>query len=121
MIFLDGTCNGLAPIVKLLKNGVIPLIQAAIIVVLIVLLIIDLGKAVMAGKEDEIKSAQKLAIKRVVYALIVFLVPWIVNVAIGLLSSANKDDADKSEVGQQITEANKNAESAFECWNKANG
>ena len=104
-MFLDN-CNGLAPLVKLLKNGVIPLIQAAIIVVLIVLLILDLGKAVMAGKEDEIKSAQKLAIKRVVYALVVFLVPWIVNVAIGLLSNANGADDDPS--GKATT--------AWDCW-----
>ncbi len=109
MIFLDGTCNGLAPIVRLLKEGVIPLIQAAIIVVLIVLLIIDLGKAVMAGKEDEIKSAQKLAIKRVVYALVIFLVPWIVNVAIGLLSKADNTTTDlKENSGVQYT--------AWDCW-----
>ena len=110
MYFLDN-CNGLAPLVKLLRNGVIPAIQAAIIVVLIVLLIIDLGKAVMAGKEDEIKSAQKLAIKRVVYALVVFLVPWIVNVAIGLLASA-EGAADEPE---------KKATTALSCWNNPDG
>ena len=110
MYFLDN-CNGLAPLVKLLRNGVIPAIQAAIIVVLIVLLIIDLGKAVMAGKEDEIKSAQKLAIKRVVYALVVFLVPWIVNVAIGLLVQTGRDDLqaeDSKNPGAQY--------SALACW-----
>ena len=110
MYFLDN-CNGLAPLVKLLRNGVIPAIQAAIIVVLIVLLIIDLGKAVMAGKEDEIKSAQKLAIKRVVYALVVFLVPWIVNVAIGLLVQTGRDDLqaeDSNNPGAQY--------SALACW-----
>ena len=86
MLFLDA-CTAIDPIVRLIKFGVVPLIQAVIIVALIVLLIIDLGKAVMAGKEDEIKSAQKLAIKRVVYAVIVFLVPFIVQVAFGLLTN----------------------------------
>lgn len=86
MLFLDA-CETLRPIVRLIKFGVVPLIQAGIIVALIVLLIMDLGKAVMAGKEDEIKSAQKLAIKRVVYAVVVFLVPWIVNVAFSLLTT----------------------------------
>ena len=101
--------KNLLPIFKLLRNGVVPMIQAAIIVILIVLLIIDLGKAVMAGKEDEIKSAQKLAIKRVVYALVVFLVPWIVNVAIGLLSNADGE----------ASEADGEAENALACWNEA--
>lgn len=90
MLFLAGTCEALNPIIRLIKFGVVPLIQAVIIVALIVLLILDLGKAVMAGKEDEIKSAQKLAIKRVVYAVIVFLVPWIVNVAFGLLTNTGE-------------------------------
>ena len=93
MLFLDA-CDAIRPIVRLIKFGVVPLIQAVIIVALIVLLIIDLGKAVMAGKEDEIKSAQKLAIKRVVYAIIVFLVPFLVQVAFGLLSSDVDGTAD---------------------------
>ena len=108
-LIVDEACGDLEPLVRLIKLGVIPLIQAAIIVTLIVLLIIDLGKAVMAGKEDEIKSAQKLAIKRVIYALVVFLVPWIVNVAIGLLSNTEINDL-KGNASQQ----NK----ALNCWTK---
>ena len=117
MLFLDTDCATLEPIIKLLKFGVVPLIQAAIIVVLIVLLILDLGKAVMAGKEDEIKSAQKLAIKRVVYALVVFLVPWIVNVAIGVLSSAKSTTA-STDVEKEIERADTDANTAFDCWAK---
>ena len=92
MLFLD-QCSTLMPVIRLIKFGVIPLLQIVIIVALIILLIIDFGKAVMAGKEDEIKSAQKLAIKRVIYAVIVFLVPWLVNVAFGLLDNTGNGQA----------------------------
>lgn len=92
MLFLD-QCSTLMPVIRLIKFGVIPLIQIVIIVALIVLLIIDFGKAVMAGKEDEIKSAQKLAIKRIIYAVVVFLVPWLVNVAFGLLDNTGNGQA----------------------------
>lgn len=105
MLFLDA-CDSLLPVIRLVKHGIIPLIQAAIIIALVVLLIMDLGKAVMAGKEDEIKSAQKLAIKRVIYAVLVFLVPWIVNVAMGLLVNANGANDDPN--GQ--------AQSALNCY-----
>ena len=105
MLFLDA-CSSIRPIINLIKHGVVPLIQAVIIIALIVLLIIDLGKAVMAGKEDEIKSAQKLAIKRVVYAVLVFLVPWIVNVALGLLVNANGTNGNP----------NGEAQSALQCY-----
>ena len=111
MSFLAVCSNtALMPILRLLRQGVIPLIQVVIIAALIILLIIDFGKAVMAGKEDEIKSAQKLAIKRVVYALIVFLVPWIVNIAIGLLAETGESNV-ANETGEQY--------SALQCWKDA--
>ena len=101
MLFLD-QCSTLVPIIHLVK-AVIRLLQIAITIALVVLLIMDFGKAVMAGKEDEIKSAQKLAIKRVIYFVIVWLVPWLVNVAIGLLDSASTSSAAE-------------AQSAWSCW-----
>ena len=107
MLFLAGTCETLNPLIRLIKFGVVPLIQAVIIVALIVLLILDLGKAVMAGKEDEIKSAQKLAIKRIVYAVIVFLVPWLVNVAFSLLTNTGDE------------QANSESQSALSCYANA--
>ncbi len=96
MTFLT-QCDTLMPVIRLIKFGVIPLLQIVIIVALIILLILDFGKAVMAGKEDEIKSAQKLAIKRVIYAVIVFLVPWLVNVAFGLLDNSTGEAANESQ------------------------
>jgi len=112
MLYFLATCSNdtLMPILKLLRKGVIPVIQVGIIGILVVLLIIDFGKAVMAGKEDEIKSAQKLAIKRVIYALVVFLVPWIVNIAIGLLADTGKSELNKN-TGEQMN--------AWACWEAA--
>lgn len=52
----------------------------------------DLGKAVMAQKEDEIKNAQKLFIKKLIIAVCVFLVPTFISLAIGIVDSgANYD------------------------------
>ena len=111
MVYFLATCSNttIIPILKLLRKGVVPALQVGIIGILVVLLIMDLGKAVMAGKEDEIKSAQKLAIKRVVYALVVFLVPWIVNIAISLLANAEGASGDPSGQG----------ENAWQCWEDA--
>ena len=53
---------------------IIRIIQFAIPIIIVLLGTIDLGKAVMAGKEDEIKSAQKMLIKRVVYGVVIFFV-----------------------------------------------
>ena len=48
---------------------------------------IDLGKAVIAGKEDEMKKAQGTLIKRVIYAVAIFLVITIVTFVTGLIGS----------------------------------
>ena len=87
MLFLQSTCEGLMPLIRLIKNGIIPLIQLGIPIILILLGMLDLGKAVMAAKDDEIKTAQKLLIKRVIYAIAIFFVVLIVQVIFGLLSS----------------------------------
>ena len=58
MKFLAVDCETLWPIISLIKNGIIPLIQVGIPIILIVLGMLDLGKAVVASKEDEIKATR---------------------------------------------------------------
>ena len=54
----------------------------------IVFTTIDLFKAVMAGKEDEMKKAQTTAIKRVIAAVAIFLVPIMINIIMYLADIA---------------------------------
>lgn len=63
------------------------MVQFIVPVILIVLGTIDLVKAVIASKEDEIKNAQKMLIKRLIYAVIVFLVPFIVSLIMGWIGN----------------------------------
>ena len=106
MLFLD-TCENLLPLIRLIRNGIIPLIQIGIPIILIVLGMLDLGKAVMASKEDEIKNAQKMLIKRCIYAIAIFFVVLIVQLVFGLLSSTGDE-----EIGSTST-------SWVTCWDKA--
>jgi len=87
MSFLSA-CTDLAPIVRLIKFGVLPLLYVGIGIVLIVLIIIDIAKAVIASDEKEVKGYQKSAIRRVVYAIIIFFVVTIVNLIFNLLGSS---------------------------------
>ena len=88
MLFNAVNCDALMPIIRLIRDGVIPLIQIGIPIILIVLGMLDLGKAVMASKEDEIKSAQKLLIKREIYAVAIFFVVFVVQVVFGLIDNS---------------------------------
>ena len=88
MFFLDVDCTVLNPVIKLVKHGLVPIIQIGIPIILIVLGMFDLGKAVVASKEDEIKSAQKLLIKRVVYAVAIFFVVFLVTAVFSVVDSS---------------------------------
>ncbi len=85
MIFCD-FCSDLQPVISLLQN-VVNLFQWGIPMVLIIFGLIDLGKAVIAGKEDEMKKAQSALIKRFIYAIAVFLLVTLVTFAMGLVGS----------------------------------
>ena len=104
MLFLKVDCGTLWPIISLVKNGIIPLVQIGIPIILIILGMLDLGKAVVASKEDEIKSAQKMLIKRCMYAVAIFFVVLIVTVVFGLVADNSAGAADE-------------ATSWTSCWN----
>ena len=69
-----------------LVSTVILIIKIAIPILLIILGMLDLGKAVVASKEDEIKKGQQMFIKRAVSAIIVFFVIQIVQIVIRFVS-----------------------------------
>lgn len=78
MEILGITCGQLAPIMRVLAY-LIKLLKIAIPIVLIALIIIDFAKAVVASDEKKMNEAKNASIKRVVYALIIYLVPTIVS------------------------------------------
>lgn len=69
----------------------INIIKIAVPILLIVFGMLDLGKAVMAQKEDEIKKGQQMFIKRLIAAVLVFLVTFIVTLVIKLVAPASEN------------------------------
>ena len=70
---------------------IVTLVQVVVPILLIIFGMLDLGKAVMAQKEDEIKKGQQTFIKRVVAAIIVFFVVVVVKLVVGLVASDGKN------------------------------
>lgn len=83
-------CSNLEPVIRLLTT-VFRLLQWGIPIVLILFGAIDLGKAVIASKEDEMKKAQSTLIKRVVYAVIIFFLFTIVNLVMGIVGGTGAE------------------------------
>ena len=78
-------------------------------ILLIIMGSLDLMKAVMAGKEDEIKKAQGTFVKRAIAAVIVFFIPLIVSIAMGLIEieTATSDGRNTIQVNYKT------------CWDRA--
>lgn len=74
-----------------LVHAVIVAIKVIVPILLIIFGMLDLGKAVVASKEDEIKKGQSTFIKRAVTAVIVFFVIQIVQLVISFVSSRDND------------------------------
>lgn len=109
MYFLFDYCGELGAIIRLLKS-VFTLLQWGIPIVLILFGAIDLGKAVMASKDDEMKKAQGTLIKRVVYAVLIFFLFTIVTLVISMVSDSR--DGDNKDVNNVETDWAK-------CWTES--
>ncbi len=64
------------------------IIKIAIPILLIIFGMLDLGKAVVASKEDEIKKGQQTFVKRLVAAVLVFFVVLIVQIVVKFASAS---------------------------------
>ena len=72
-------------------SKVIDIIKFAIPVLVVVFGLIDLGKAVMSAKEDEIKKNQGLLIKRLIIAVLVFFVVALTEFLVGIVGGDDEE------------------------------
>ena len=88
------TCGGLGNFVfdgtfPYMTSTIILIVQIAVPLLLVVFGMLDLGKAVVAAKEDEIKKGQQTFIKRLITGAIVFFVILIVQTVVRFLSNGS--------------------------------
>ena len=79
-----------------LVSVIVKLIQFGVPLLLIIFGMLDLGKAVIASKEDEIKKGQQMFIKRLIAAVIVFFVVAVVKLVVNIAAAQNSN-----EVGEE--------------------
>ena len=97
MYFL-ATCNGNLKPVMTLVGYIVHAIWIGVPIALIIFGMIDLGKAVIASKEDEVKKATKAFGKRFLYAAGVFAVVWLVSTVFSLVANLGLNEVDGDAV-----------------------
>lgn len=88
---------------------VFTIIQFVVPAVLIILCGIDMFKAMTSGDEKKTKETQKTCIRRLIYALIVFLIIPILSLIMSAVGSVIKID--------KASEANNTFQQFIKCWN----
>ena len=83
-------------IISILYN----VVQIAVPIVLVVMGSLDLMKSLTAGKEDDMKKGQQLFIKRLVYAVLIFLVFIIVKFVISFVANDSSNDNKATRIMQ---------------------
>ena len=96
-------CGGLLPIVKVLRKGLFWILYLIMPIILIVLVTIDIAKAVIASDEKEVKAAQSRAVKRAIYTAVIYFIVVLVTVVMNLVSAGETGNTDGWEA----------------CWNAA--
>ena len=99
---IEGFCSDTASIWGLL-GYVVMVIKIVIPLLLIILGMIDLGKAVVASDDKAINKSVNTLIQRFVAAIIMFFVPTIVSAIFNATTNANMTRADMNKCVQCLT------------------
>lgn len=91
ILLVCGDVNIPDELVKVIKM-VINFIYIGVPILLIIWGMLDLGKAVVSQKEDDIKKGQSTFFKRLIAAAIVFFVVVIVKFVVGILPISSAGD-----------------------------
>ncbi len=75
----------------LLVGKLLSIFKIVIPLLVIIFGMIDLGKAVVASKDDEIKKAAKSLMMRIIAGIVIWFIPTIVGFAFSLADGFNSD------------------------------
>lgn len=102
-VYCQGLGAGIDEVLPNTISTVVNIIKIIVPIFLIVLGMLDMGKAVMTNDEKVMKEAQGRLIKRVVYAIVVFFIVAIVQFLVSILSNNGATGTGKLEDGKETT------------------
>ncbi len=86
LLMAPSICSGLAPIWQII-GWVLFVFKIAIPIIIIIFGMIDLGKAVVASKDDEIKKSIKSLVMRAIAGIVIFFLPTLVGLIFSLVGT----------------------------------
>ncbi len=85
------SCGGYSfeAIIPNLVHSAVTLIKIFIPIILIIFGMLDMGKAVLSNDEKTMKESQNKLVKRILYAVLVFLIVSLVQIVFGIVGKAD--------------------------------
>lgn len=92
VVNIDSNCYGFDAIVRVIKEGVFPIIQIVIPIILVVLCTLDLGRAVIGSDDKENKKILKRIVRRLVYAILIFFIVTVINLIFTMVGNITENE-----------------------------
>ena len=105
-LIADNVCSDEFKAILGIIKFVLNVICIAIPIILIVLIVLDLAKIVTAGNANDDKVKKEVTSKvvtRIIFAVLIFLVPTIVKLIFGLIPLNNSGLSDTTDMGSGST------------------
>lgn len=97
-----GFCSGTAAIWKLVGN-ILNIFKIVIPLIIIIFGMIDLGKAVMSSKPEEVSKSAKSLLFRIIAGIVIFFVPTLIGFVFTIVDSFGDVSSDYEVCSKCIT------------------
>ncbi len=92
IVNVESVCYGFDFLVRIIKDGVFPILQIVIPIILLVLCTFDLGRAVLSSDDKENKKILKRIVRRLVYAILIFFFITVINLLFTMVGSITENE-----------------------------
>lgn len=93
VVNVESACYGFDFIVRIIKDGIFPIVQVVIPIILIVLCTFDLGRAVIGSDDKENKKILKRIVRRLVFAILIFFIVTVINLIFTMVGNITENEA----------------------------
>lgn len=92
VVNVESACYGFDFIVRIIKDGIFPIVQVVIPIILIVLCTFDLGRAVIGSDDKENKKLFKRILRRLVFAILIFFIVTVINLIFTMVGNITENE-----------------------------
>lgn len=93
VVNVESACYGFDFLIRIIKDGIFPIMQVVIPIVLVVLCTLDLGKAVLSSDDKENKKILKRIVRRLVFAILIFFIVTVINLIFTMVGNITENEA----------------------------